>query len=392
MNDLRKIIVRLGCAAAIALVALPGAAWADMKSGIAAYKAGDYKTAHGAFAEEAAKGNSMAQFNLAVLYLTGRGVERDISKAVDWHLKAAAQGLPAAEHGLGVIYYQGLAVDKDYAQALKWFRRAAARGFAESEFNIGVMYFNRQGVKRDDIEVVKWVTLAAARKFAPAEHRLGQMYENGVIFIKDLQSALHWYGLAAGHGHKTAAADRSRVAKALNLPDRPAPEKTAGPKTSRPTAKMAAKPVSQPKTAQNPPAQFAVTLPGQKIRRHKLPNSVKSAGLSEIRVPRPDQAPKIVENTEKPGLPGRREWRVQFASFRTTAETDRAWQMLMRRAPGAIGDTPRIVMQADLGDRGVYQRLQAGPLGGREAAIALCRSIHEILPNQGCLPIRVRVR
>jgi len=76
MSTPRKIIARLGCAAAIALVALPGAARADMKSGIAAYKAGDFKTAHSAFAKEAAKGNAIAQFNLAVLYLTGRGVAR----------------------------------------------------------------------------------------------------------------------------------------------------------------------------------------------------------------------------------------------------------------------------------------------------------------------------
>lgn len=100
------------------------------------------------------------------------------------------------------------------------------------------MYFNRQGVKRDDIEVVKWVTLAAARKFAPAEHRLGQMYEKGVIFIKDLRAALHWYSLAAKHGYKSAATARTRVAKALNLPDRPLLKKAAGPQTRPPTPKM----------------------------------------------------------------------------------------------------------------------------------------------------------
>jgi TPR repeat protein len=392
MNDPRKIIVRLGFAAAIALVALPGAAWADMKSGVAAYKSGDYKTAHHAFAKAAAEGNAIAQFNLAVLYLTGRGVARDIPKAVEWHLKAAAQGLPAAAHGLGVIYYQGLTVEQDYAQALKWFRRAAARGFADSEFNIGVMYFNRQGVKRDDIEVVKWVTLAAARKFAPAEHGLGQMYEKGVIFIKDLRAALHWYSLAAKHGHKSAATARTRVAKALNLPDRPLLKKAAGPQTSPPTPKMAPKPVSAPKNADKSPVQFAVTLPGQKIKPRSMQKTVKNAELPDEATLLTAKMQKKPEIPVKPTTPGRREWRVQFASFRTTAETDRAWQMLMRRAPAAIGETPRIVTQADLGDRGTYHRLQAGPLGGRDAAIDLCRRIHEILPNQGCLPIQVRTR
>lgn len=363
-----------------------------MKSGIAAYKAGDFKTAHSAFAKEAAKGNAIAQFNLAVLYLTGRGVARDIPKSVEWHLKAAAQGVPAAEHGLGVIYYQGLAVEQDYTQALKWFRRAAARGFAESEFNIGVMYFNRQGVKRDDIEVVKWVTLAAARKFTPAEHRLGQMYEKGVIFVKDLQAALHWYGLAAAQGHKGAATARARVAGALNLPDQPAPNKTARQKKPAQMPKTADKTVLAPENDDKLPVQFAVTFPGQKNRPQRIQKPATNADSSDKSAHLSAKTPKRVAKPERLDTPGRHVWRVQLASFRTTAEADRAWQMLVRRAPGAIGKTPRIVTQADLGDRGLYHRLQAGPLGGHDAAIALCRRIHETLPNQGCLPMRVRTR
>ena len=210
MLDIRRKSARLtgwvlGAAVLIGWSKLAGPAQADLKTGVAAYKAGDYKAALREFSKDAETGNANAQFNLAILYLTGRGVERDLKKSVAWHLKAAAQGLPAAEHGLGVFYYQGLGVKQDYAQALTWFKRAAAKGFGDSEFNIGVMYFNRQGVQRDDIEVVKWVTLAAARKFSPAEYRMGQMYEKGVIFVKDLSAARHWYRLAEKHGNKNAA-------------------------------------------------------------------------------------------------------------------------------------------------------------------------------------------
>ena len=83
-------------------VAAPAPARADLRKGVAAYRAGDYKTAFTEFRESAEAGDARAQFNLGVLYLTGRGVERDAAKALEWHLKAAAQGLPEAEHGLGV--------------------------------------------------------------------------------------------------------------------------------------------------------------------------------------------------------------------------------------------------------------------------------------------------
>lgn len=373
------MIIRLaGAFGLIGIAALGDPARADLKTGVAAYKAGDYKTAFRKFSEDAAAGNANAQFNLAILYLTGRGVERDLAKAVEWHLKAAAQGLPAAEHGLGVFYYQGLGVKRDYAQALTWFKRAAAKGYADSEFNIGVMYFNSQGVQRDDIEVVKWVTLAAARKFAPAEYRMGQMYEKGVIFVKDLSAARYWYRLAKKSGNKNATAALARVAKALKRPG-----------TS--TAANAPLPASPPKSPQkSKPELLSDSLPAPKIK----PASTSAHAVA------PTSAP--AEKTAKPALataPSRGpapaaalEWRVQFASFRTPAEAERAWTDLTRRAGTAIGEMPRIVARADLGDRGIYHRLQAGPVAGYGAAVDLCRRIREAVPKQECLPVRVRIR
>jgi TPR repeat protein len=195
----------------------PALAQSELKTGVTAYRAGDYKMALREFSKLAETGHANAQFNLAILYLTGNGVERDVARSVELHRKAADQKLPAAQHGLGVFYYQGIGVKQDYAEALKWFKCAASQGFADSEFNIGVMYFNDRSVKRDDFEIVKWISLAAARKFAPAEFRLGQMYEKGVIFGKNEREALHWYRLAETHGDKNGPAARARVAKALNI-------------------------------------------------------------------------------------------------------------------------------------------------------------------------------
>lgn len=365
--------------------AAPGPAHADLRSGIAAYKAGDYETALREFSEDAKKGNANAQFNIAVLYLTGRGVERDLSKAIEWHLKAAAQGLPAAEHGLGVIYYQGLGVKQDYEQALVWFRRAAAKEFADSEFNIGVMYFNNQGVRRDDFEVVKWVTLAASRGFSPAEYRMGQMYEKGVLFAKDLAAALHWYKLAARHGDKNAPKAMARITKALNIPvaaanPSPAPER-------KPPAPAEATPAV-------PAEKFAVTLPGQKVKRNTLPQSAarsespqNSGAGPEPVAEKPVSAPPGRANTDTA-----REWRIQLASFRTAADAERAWTRLAGRTGDVMNGASRIIARVDLGDRGIYHRLQAGPLNGRTAARELCQRIREAAPDQGCLPIRIRSR
>lgn len=407
----------LGALAVILAGAVP--VRADLKSGVAAFKTGDYKTAHREFTKAAAEGNANAQFNLAILYLTGRGVERDVGKAVEWHLKAAAQGLAAAEHGLGVFYYQGLSVKQDYAQALVWFRRAAAKGFPDAEFNIGVMYFNSQGVRRDDFEVVKWVTLAASRKFAPAEYRMGQMYENGVIFAKDLSAALHWYRLAASHGNKKAPPAVKRVSKALNLPVTAAKPKKSVPIPKRKPRVLvktsSGDAVSLPPTpsALTPPTptpenKFAITLPAQKVKQNTISGSITVPDRPAPHGDGPDnnsddrmaakKTPAKSRDTAE-GATGQntqgqksQEWRVQLASFRTPAEAERAWAALARRAGDAMGATPRIIARADLGDRGVFHRLQAGPLKGRNAAHELCDRIRKAAPDQGCLPIRSRTR
>jgi TPR repeat protein len=89
---------RFGIAAlligAAALAASP--AKADIAKAISAYRAGYYKTAFMEFKRLADAGDPLAQFNLAVMYLSGKGVDRDVKKALELHRKAAEQGLALA--------------------------------------------------------------------------------------------------------------------------------------------------------------------------------------------------------------------------------------------------------------------------------------------------------
>jgi len=58
-------------------------AWANVKTGVAAYKSGNYARAYNEFAPLANQGNKRAQYNLGILFLTGRGVPKDARTAVD---------------------------------------------------------------------------------------------------------------------------------------------------------------------------------------------------------------------------------------------------------------------------------------------------------------------
>ena len=74
---------------------------------------------------KAEMGNSIAQFNLGVMYAKGEGVEKDYAEALKWFRKAAEQGNSVAQYSLGLMYYIGQGVEKDHVEAYAWYNLAA---------------------------------------------------------------------------------------------------------------------------------------------------------------------------------------------------------------------------------------------------------------------------
>ena len=76
------------------------------------------------YQKAAERGNAAAMHNLAVLE-ADRG---NSVSAADWFLKAANRGLTDSQFNLAVLYYRGVGVERDMAESYKWFSLAAARG------------------------------------------------------------------------------------------------------------------------------------------------------------------------------------------------------------------------------------------------------------------------
>jgi TPR repeat protein len=53
------------------------------------------------------------------LYQIGGGVEQDLVKAMEWHLKAANQGDTVALHSIAVLYENGFGFPQDYSKAIE---------------------------------------------------------------------------------------------------------------------------------------------------------------------------------------------------------------------------------------------------------------------------------
>ena len=157
------------------------------------------------FLKAARQDEAGAQCILGLMYEEGKGTRQDAAEAVMWYRRAARQGdeealnnLTAmcnrgnsiAQFNLGLMYEEGEGVLQDEAEAAKWYRRAAEqehedalnrlmemceRGIAVAQFNLGGMYQDGEGVPQDDEEAAKWYRKAAEQGHATAKLRVDKM-------------------------------------------------------------------------------------------------------------------------------------------------------------------------------------------------------------------------
>lgn len=90
---------------------------AGFNEGVAAYQVGNLPLAAKEFSASAKDGHADSQYNLALMYERGIGVDKDEKEAITWYQKAAEQGNSNAQYNLAVLYENGRGCDVNFAQA-----------------------------------------------------------------------------------------------------------------------------------------------------------------------------------------------------------------------------------------------------------------------------------
>ena len=106
--------------------------------------------------QEAKDGDADAQWSLGMMYLIGRGVEKDYKAAIKWYAKAADQGHARAQCRLARAYRFGLGVDRDCEKAIYWYTKSAEQGDVGSLGDLEFMYRYAQDIAQDDKTAVEW--------------------------------------------------------------------------------------------------------------------------------------------------------------------------------------------------------------------------------------------
>lgn len=85
------------------------------------------------FAKRAAKnGNPKAQFDLAMMYATGQGVQKNERIAFNLFHKAARNNYTEAKYYMGLSFLKGKGVKKQPELARYWFKLAAKQGHTKA--------------------------------------------------------------------------------------------------------------------------------------------------------------------------------------------------------------------------------------------------------------------
>uniref|UniRef100_A0A8B9KBD2 DAP3 binding cell death enhancer 1 n=1 Tax=Astyanax mexicanus TaxID=7994 RepID=A0A8B9KBD2_ASTMX len=154
--------------------------------GLESVKVGDYETAFECFLASAQQDYSKAQFNTGVCYERGRGVHKDLSKALQYYRRAAAAGHRQAQYRCAKLLLNSRGrSDSDTAQLY-----------------LGVVL--SEEAESDGGECVQYFRMAAESGDSTGLLFLGQCYERGLGVPQCFSSALSLYQQAAAKGNQKA--------------------------------------------------------------------------------------------------------------------------------------------------------------------------------------------
>lgn len=202
----------------------------ETASALADYNAGADRDALAQYAEAAARGGRLAQFNYAMMLLNGRGTAVDVPGALHWLERAAAGGMTQAQYVYGTMYDDGSFVARDPVRAHAWLLKAARQGHVQAQLALANQFLDGRGTRRDNRSAFVWYRRAADAGNATAQYVTASYYERGGDGVaRNLNLARVYYAAAAAQGDVAAGYKYQEVSAALKAQvaaARPAPQAT----------------------------------------------------------------------------------------------------------------------------------------------------------------------
>jgi hypothetical protein len=142
---------------------------------------------------KAQKGDSEAQYQLALLYERGSPeAAKDSAKAIQWFRVLADKGDRRGENAVGIAYLHGYGVTEDDTTGFEWFYKAAVKGYPAAQFNLAGTYYRGRGTPKNGKEAFNWFVEAARNGEPSAQQMLCAQYQAGLLVDADPTIAYAW--------------------------------------------------------------------------------------------------------------------------------------------------------------------------------------------------------
>ncbi len=177
-------------------------------------RAGRYDRAFPVIKRAAEDGFAMAQYDLAILYRDGHGTLPSQGMYRKWIEASAAQEFALALFTLGLDYDIGRGVAKDLPRALAYYERSANAGDTMAAYNAGQLHLMGEGpIPANTVKAIRFLEMSAAGNERSALMTLGYMYEAGFSAQQDVNRSRDYYYRAEAAGDPGAAEAIDRLKK-----------------------------------------------------------------------------------------------------------------------------------------------------------------------------------
>jgi hypothetical protein len=197
----------------------------------------------------------------------------------------------------------------------------------------------------------------------------------------------------------------------------PAPEEPVAPPQPEPAVTAAAEPTPLPSSAEETDAALADAASTAPAAPEPVQPQAAASGASapaapaaaapaaaapatgaEAAAPAPAAEPAAPAATQQAAAPAAAApaepvqpaagagWKIQLAAVKSEQAARQEWGRMQKAHPDMLGDMRLTVQRADLGDKGVFFRIQAGPLPDRTTAEDVCAELKA--SKQPCLVVK----
>ncbi len=157
--------------------------------------------------QKANSGDALAQHELGIRYLLGKGFGVDTVKSAYWIQKSADQNYVVAHYNVGIFLNNGWGVPWNPFKAFEHFHYAAQQGMPEAEYVYGSFLTDNLVVAQNWQEAYTWMKKSSDAGYQPAKDALVEFEKRGIAVHADSSG--------------TDAAPSMRVDSSSVLPARP---------------------------------------------------------------------------------------------------------------------------------------------------------------------------